>query len=191
MDAGRLMGQDIDDQPGVLAALLGTVGEIERVAAAVASRGPRFVLLAARGTSDHAALYGKYLVEIELRRPAGLASPSTLTVYAARPDLTGVLMIAVSQSGASPDLVESVQAARECGAVTVAVTNNAGSALAAAAELHVDIGAGSERAVAATKTYTAELLALHLLLLGIRDGSCSAARERAAPLPDLAAQVLA
>jgi glucosamine--fructose-6-phosphate aminotransferase (isomerizing) len=99
-------------------------------------------------------------VEIRQGKPAGLVSPSTMTVYGARPDLSGVLFVAVSQSGGSPDLAESTAVARSCGATTVAVTNSAGSALAAAAEFAVDLGAGPERAVAATKTYTAELLAL-------------------------------
>ena len=80
---------------------------------------------AARGTSDHAALYAKYLAEIQLGLPAGLASPSTLTVYGSRPDLRDVLFVAVSQSGGSPDLVDSLTAARDCGALTVAVTNDA------------------------------------------------------------------
>jgi glucosamine--fructose-6-phosphate aminotransferase (isomerizing) len=127
---------------------------------------PRFALFAARGTSDHAALYAKYLAEVRLGLPAGLASPSTLTVYGARPDLRDVLFVAVSQSGSSPDLVDSLGTARECGALTVAVTNNPSSPLAAAAEVSLDVHAGPERAVAATKSYTAELLALRLLLAG-------------------------
>jgi glucosamine--fructose-6-phosphate aminotransferase (isomerizing) len=95
-----------------------------------------------------------------------LASPSTLTVYGARPDLRDVLFVAVSQSGSSPDLVDSLATARECGALTIAVTNDPSSALAAAAEVPLHVHAGPERAVAATKSYTAELLALRLLLAG-------------------------
>ena len=95
---------------------------------------PHTVLLVARGTSDHAALYAKYLVEIRLGKAAGLVSPSTMTAYGARPDFRGVLMIAVSQSGGSPDLVRSLEVARDCGALTVAVTNNAASDLARAAD---------------------------------------------------------
>ena len=147
---------------------------------------PQIVLLAARGTSDHAALYAKYLVEIRLGMAAGLVSPSTMTAYGARPDLRGVLMIAVSQSGGSPDLVRSLEVARDCGALTVAVTNNAASELARAAAAHVDVLAGPERAVAATKSYTAQLLALHLLLDRVGGGDGAAA----AGLPDLAEPLL-
>lgn len=184
---GALMAAEIAEQPHSLARLLddGLAG-IGRVAERIRVWGPRFVLLAARGTSDHAALYGKYLVEITLGLPAGLASPSTLTAYGAKPDLSDVLWVAVSQSGGSPDLVESTAAARRAGALTVAVTNAAASPLAEAAEEHVDVMAGPERAVAATKSYTSQLLALYLLVDAWRGGAGAAAK----PLPDLAAQVL-
>jgi glucosamine--fructose-6-phosphate aminotransferase (isomerizing) len=185
---GQLMAAEIAEQPQVWRRLLDEGANDIRVAAArIADTAPRFVLLVARGTSDHAALYAKYLVEIHHGLPAGLVSPSTMTVYGARPDLRDVLYVAVSQSGGSPDLVQSVEVARQQGALTVAVTNNAESALAAAAELHIDVLAGAERSVAATKSYTAELLALHLLLDGARGGDGRAA----AALPELGAQVLA
>jgi glucosamine--fructose-6-phosphate aminotransferase (isomerizing) len=148
----------------------------------------------ARGTSDHAALYGAYLTEIRLGLPAGLASPSAVTVYGARPDLSEALVVGVSQSGGSPDLAEVLRVARQSGALTVAVTNNPSSPLVETAELSIDIAAGRERAVAATKTYTAELLALLLLVEGIRAGDgMLPADERAAiaALPALAEQVLA
>jgi glucosamine--fructose-6-phosphate aminotransferase (isomerizing) len=179
------MAQDMADQPAVLRHLL-TEGApaIAEVAAAIAKARPRFVLFAARGTSDHAALYAKYLAEIRLGLPVGLASPSTITVYGSRPDLSDVLVVAVSQSGGSPDLVKYVEAARECGALTVAVTNTPSSPLNAAAQLGVDVAAGTELAVAATKTYTAELLALLLLFEGVRVGD---GRVHADDLPGLAA----
>jgi glucosamine--fructose-6-phosphate aminotransferase (isomerizing) len=185
---GHLMAAEIAEQPQVWRRLLDEGADDIRVGATrIADAAPRFVLLVARGTSDHAALYAKYLVEIHHGLPAGLVSPSTMTVYGARPDLRDVLYVAVSQSGGSPDLVQSVEVARQQGALTVAVTNNAESALAAAAELHIDVLAGAERSVAATKSYTAELLALHLLLDGARGGDGRAA----AALPELGAQVLA
>jgi glucosamine--fructose-6-phosphate aminotransferase (isomerizing) len=175
------MAAEIAQQPDVLARLLRDGSEeIAAVRARIRAHAPRFVILAARGTSDHAALYAKYLVEVGLQLPAGLASPSTLTLYGARPDLRDVLFVAVSQSGSSPDLVASVAAARDCGALTVAVTNRPESPLAGAAQHQVDIRAGQEQAVAATKTYTAQLLALYLLLVG---GDASA-------LPDAAARTL-
>jgi glucosamine--fructose-6-phosphate aminotransferase (isomerizing) len=162
---GAIMSAEIDQQPEVLGRLWAEQGpEIRRIRASLDRRGHRFVLLAARGTSDHAALYAKYLVEVHQALPAGLVSPSTSTIYGVRPDLSGVLHISVSQSGGSPDLVDSLKAARSCGATTVAVTNNVNSELARAAEFVVDVQAGIERAVAATKSYTAQLLALYLLL---------------------------
>lgn len=180
---GELMAAEIAEQPEALRRLLRDGSDaIADAHAQLRQRQSRFVLFAARGTSDHAALYAKYLTEIQLQLPAGLASPSTLTVYGTRPDLRDVLFIAVSQSGSSPDLVDSTIAARECGAFTVAVTNDAASKLAAAADLVVDVRAGIEKAVAATKTYTTELLALRLLLVG-PDGT--------AALPDAAEQTLA
>jgi glucosamine--fructose-6-phosphate aminotransferase (isomerizing) len=163
--AGHFMTAEIAEQPQMLSRLATAAGpEIAAVSAAIAARRPRFVLLAARGTSDHAALYAKYLIEVRLGLPAGLVSPSTMTIYGARPDLRDVLFLAVSQSGGSPDLIDSLVVARDCGAMTVAVTNNPSSQLAQAAEFSMDVRAGVERAVAATKSYTAELLALYLLL---------------------------
>src|SRR3954447_9803462 len=162
---GAMMAAEIAEQPAALARLLREGSPAAAQArAAIEGYRPRFVVLAARGTSDHAALYGKYLAEVQLQLPAGLASPSSITVYGGRPDMRGVLFVAVSQSGEAPDLVGALDVARQCGALTVAVTNNADSPLAQMAVQHVDILAGPERAVAATKTYTAQLLALHLLL---------------------------
>ncbi|WFE30774.1 SIS domain-containing protein [Solwaraspora sp. WMMD791] len=190
------MAADIAEQPAGYARLLQSdhVAAIADVAAAITRRRPRHVVFTARGTSDHAALYAAYLTEIRLGLPAGLASPSAVTLFGARPDLRDALVVGVSQSGGSPDLAEVLRVAREQGALTVAVTNAPDSPLAAAAELTVDIAAGHERAVAATKTYTAELLALLMLVEGVRsgDGALPAA-ERAVldTLPALAAQVLA
>lgn len=171
------MAAEIAEQPRVLARVLDTgVTGIREVAARIRRADPGFVLLAARGTSDHAALYAKYLIEVELGLPCGLVSLSTMTGYAARPHLDDVLWVAISQSGGSPDLVESTRAAREGGALTVALTNAPGSALAAAADVHVDMQAGPERSVAATKSYTAELLSLWLLVDAWKGGDGAAAR---------------
>lgn len=193
---GSGMAADIAEQPACYARLLepAHAGAIARVAAAIVERRPRHVVFTGRGTSDHAALYAAYLTEIRLGLPAGLASPSTMTVFGARPDFSGALVIGVSQSGGSPDLVEVLRVARAGGALTVAVTNDPSSPLAEAAELVVDVTAGPERAVAATKTYTAELLALHLLIEGVRAGTGvlpAAERAALAALPELAARTLA
>lgn len=184
---GRIMAGEMAEQPAVLRRILQEgAPRIREVATAIAARSPRFVLLTARGTSDNAALYAKYLLEIQLGLPCGLTSMSTTTAYGARPDLTDVLVVTVSQSGGSPDLVASTKAAREAGAVTLAVTNNPDSPLAAVSEFHIDILAGPEKALPATKTYTASLLALYLFVEGLRGGDGAAAKV----LPDLASQVL-
>jgi glutamine---fructose-6-phosphate transaminase (isomerizing) len=181
------MAADIAEQPAVFARLLqDQAGAIASVASSIAERRPRHVVFTARGTSDHAALYGAYLTEIRLGIPAGLASPSTITVYKARPDLRDCLVVGVSQSGESPDLSEVVRVAREQGALTLAVTNAPGSPLAEAAQWHIDVAAGPERAVAATKTYTAELLALLMLVESVRGESRGLDQ-----LPGLAEETLA
>jgi glucosamine--fructose-6-phosphate aminotransferase (isomerizing) len=125
----------------------------------IRSHPPRLVLFVARGTSDHAALYASYLVQTTLRVPAASASPSVVTLYGARLSLDDVLVVAVSQSGESPDLVSFVRMAQANGATTLALTNAPASALARAADQVIDLCAGEETAVAATKTYTAQLLA--------------------------------
>ncbi len=188
-EPGQGMAADIAEQPAVFARLVEEQAEaIAAVAATIKDRRPRQVIFTARGTSDHAALYAAYLTEIRLGIPAGLASPSAITIYGARPDLRDCLVVGVSQSGGSPDLVEVLRVAREQGAQTLAVTNDPDSPLAAAAELHIDVAAGHERAVAATKTYTAELLALFLLVEAVRDPV--AARAAVADLPGLAQSTL-
>lgn len=185
---GWIMAGEMAEQPQVLRRVL-TEGApaIRRTARTVAGLRPRFVLLSARGSSDHAALYAKYLIEVELGLPCGLTSMSTTTAYRATPRLADVLLVTVSQSGGSPELAASAQAAREAGAITLAVTNNPDSPLAEVSRFHVDLLAGPEKALPATKTYTAELLALYLLVKGMRDEDGT----DAAPVPDLAEEVLA
>jgi glutamine---fructose-6-phosphate transaminase (isomerizing) len=171
-----LMATEIAEQPAVLERVLREVpAQIAPLLARLRAASPRVVLLAARGTSDNAALYAKYLIETKVGLPAGLASPSAMTLYGARPDLRNVLVVAVSQSGNSPDIREVIEAARVSGAVTLAVTNAPSSPLATAAELHLDVEAGEERAVPATKSYTAQLLALWLLCTAWGRGDLTAA----------------
>ncbi len=184
---GALMAAEVAEQPHTLARLLECeLPAIREIAAAVRQRQPRFVLMCARGTSDHAAIYFKYLMEIKLGLPVGLTSPSTFTAYGARPALTDVLWVSVSQSGGSPDLVDSTVAAREGGATTVAVVNAPESPLAQACEFTIDVKAGPERAVAATKSYTNQLLALYLLADSLAGGDASLARS----LPEFASAVV-
>ncbi|NBH06184.1 SIS domain-containing protein [Amycolatopsis sp. SID8362] len=183
---GEHMAAEIAQQPEVLAGLVQRQAEIAEVAEKISQRPPRFALLAARGSSDHAALYAKYLIEVLLGLPAGLVSPSTATLYGARPDLRDVLFVTVSQSGGSPDLIEVTETARRQGALTVSVTNTPDSPLRAASELGVDIGAGVEQAVAATKTYSATLMALYLLIDAVRGGKAADAEK----IGELAQQTL-
>lgn len=180
--AGRHMRAEIAEQPEIFARLLANRRMVEEVAEQIRRHQPRFALLAARGSSDHAALYAKYLIEVLLELPAGLVSPSTTTLYGARPDLSDVLLLSISQSGGSPDLVEVTETARRLGATTVAITNVEESPLNSAAELPVHVHAGSEWAVAATKTYTATLLTLYLLVDAVRGGPGDAANA----VPELA-----
>ncbi len=118
------------------------------------------VVIAARGTSDHAAIYAQYLLGAVNRLAVALATPSLMSLYDVAPRFDRALVIGISQSGASPDIVGVVEAARRQGGPTLAITNDPSSALGTVAEFVIDLAAGPERAVAATKTYTTSLLAI-------------------------------
>jgi glucosamine--fructose-6-phosphate aminotransferase (isomerizing) len=118
------------------------------------------VVVAARGSSDHAAIYGQYVLGVRNRLPVALAAPSIISLYGVEPGLERSLVIGISQSGASPDVVAVLAAARRQGAPTLAISNDPASPLAAASEFVVGLDAGPERSIAATKTYTCSLLAL-------------------------------
>jgi fructoselysine-6-P-deglycase FrlB-like protein len=156
------MRVEIADQPEALRrtfeALLPQVGELQALA-----RDTRQVLFIARGSSDNAAVYGQYLCSARAGRLASLAAPSLATVYAARLDLHGVLAVAVSQSGATEEIVTTLDWSRACGARTVAITNQPGSPLTEVADVSLVTQAGDERAVPATKTYTTQLAAMAVL----------------------------
>ncbi len=126
-------------------------------------RRPRLVVLVARGTSDNAAQFGRYLIEITTRIPVSLAAPSIVTLYQCPLDLTDVLVVGISQSGESTDTNAVLEDARMRGAVTVGITNEPHSSMAHLAEHTLLARAGREESVAATKTYTCQLLALYLL----------------------------
>ncbi len=163
---------EIGEQPAVAERLLtGGRPHIEAIADAIAerirSRDVDQVVIAARGTSDHAAIYAQYLFGAHLRLPVALAAPSLITLYGAEVRLDRALVVGISQSGRSPDIVATVAAGRRQGAPTIAITNDLGSELAGAAAHVIDLGAGPERAVAATKTYTAQLLAVALLVTAL------------------------
>ena len=141
---------------------------------AALGRDTRQVLFIARGSSDNAAVYGQYLCSARAGRLASLASPSLATAYRAVLDLRGVLAVAVSQSGATEEIVTTLEWARRCGARTVAVTNAAGSPLTEVADLALITQAGEELAVPATKTYTTQLAAMAVLALSLQAGGSGA-----------------
>ncbi len=155
--------QEIYAQPAVLQAILDRQSEFQALAAHLQSLQPTHLLIAARGTSDNAARYAQYLFSAFNRLPVALATPSLFSVYGAPPRLAGALVIGISQSGRSPDIVAVVEEARRQGQPTIAITNEPASPLAQAADHAVALEAGAEQSVAATKTYTAELMALALL----------------------------
>jgi glucosamine--fructose-6-phosphate aminotransferase (isomerizing) len=155
---------EILDQPAVLARLLATrMDEVRRMVREITRRDIEFVLLAARGTSDNAGLYAKYLWGIENRLPVALAAPSMFSVYRSPPKLRRALVVGISQSGQSPDIVSVLEEGRRQGAAALAITDNPGSSLAQAAEHVIFTGTGTERSVAATKTYTAQLMAIAMI----------------------------
>ena len=159
------MADEISQIPTVVGRLLDDGRqEVRAAAAAIRTASPRWVVGVGRGSSDHAATYARYMVETELGLPAGLAAPAVTTLYGARLEWRDALVIAVSQSGASPDVAETVAAARAGGALTVAITNEPHSPLAAEAAHVLLCRAGIERSVAATKTYVASLVVVAALV---------------------------
>jgi glucosamine 6-phosphate synthetase-like amidotransferase/phosphosugar isomerase protein len=177
------MWVEIAEQPEALRrtfdALLPQAGALQAL-----GRETRQVLFIARGSSDNAAVYGQYLCSVHAGRLASLAAPSVATVYRADLDLHGVLAVAVSQSGATEEIVTTLEWARHRGARTVAVTNVAGSPLTEAADIALITQAGREFAVPATKTYTTQLAALAVLALSIGRGVAGAGVEALRGVPD-------
>jgi glucosamine--fructose-6-phosphate aminotransferase (isomerizing) len=159
-----LFREEIGQQPEVATRILGASGPAwAAVAGAIRAADPAGVVIAARGSSDHAAVYAKYLLETRNGLPVALAAPSLFTLYRQPPDLRRFCVLAISQAGASTDVVTVIEEARRQGSVTVALTNDLASPLASAAAHVVPLGSGPERSVPATKTYTASLLQVALL----------------------------
>lgn len=183
------LAREIAEQPQVLAALWEQerVG-IERIAGAIRDYAPRYVVIAARGTSDNAARYGQYLFGAHNHLSVALATPSLFTLYQSPPRLEGALVLGISQSGQSPDIVAVLDEARRQGALTLAVTNDPASPLAGAAAHLLPLHAGQETSLAATKTYTAQLYAL--ALLSARLAQDEERTRQAAALPQVVARVL-
>jgi glutamine---fructose-6-phosphate transaminase (isomerizing) len=182
--------EEILEQPAAIGRLLDSApAAFAPISDAVRSRRPRFVVIAARGTSDNAGIYAQYLLAIRNGLTVALAAPSTVTLYGARPNMAESLVVGISQSGRSPDIVAVVEEARRQGALTIALTNDPDSALAEIADHVIDLRAGPELATAATKTYTTELLAAALLSTALDPPSPSESADLAR-LPALLTEAL-
>jgi glucosamine--fructose-6-phosphate aminotransferase (isomerizing) len=174
--------EEIGQQPDLAAGLIRESGPaLEAIASAVAANRPTGFVIAARGSSDHAADYARYLFGHRHRDLVALAAPSLFTHYATPPRLAGQCVIGISQSGASPDVIAVVDEAGRQGALTIAITNNAESPLAKAARLVLPLRAGTERSVPASKTYLLSLLALALMSQAIEPEAAFEAAIREVP----------
>jgi glucosamine--fructose-6-phosphate aminotransferase (isomerizing) len=161
---------EIFEQPERLAALLENQKQtVLEIAKAIQSRNVQYAFLAARGTSDNAGRYANYLWGAHNQLPLALAAPSLFTFYQSPPRLQNALVVGVSQSGQSPDIVSVLEEGRKQNCLTLAITNIPDSPLAKAADFVLDIQAGSEKAVAATKTYTNELMSIAMLSAALND----------------------
>lgn len=183
-----LMLSEIEQQPAAIERTIKREArKIESFSARLKNNRPRLIVLVARGSSDNAALFGRYMLELTTGIPVSLAAPAIHTLYKAKLDLRDALVIGVSQSGEGVDINLTLENARQCGATTLAITNEAESSMAKMADETFLIHAGRERSVAATKTYTGQLLIFHLLARALGDGKKVLEIER---LPELAAESL-
>src|SRR5437879_4619540 len=180
---------EIEEQPDVVERLLDRqLGAVRDVARSIQLRDPAAVVFVARGSSDNAAVYGRYLLEVCNRRLTSLAAPSGLTLYGRGPRLHQTVVIGVSQSGQGEDVVAYVREARAQGAATVAIVNDERSPLADVAETVLACLAGPELSVPATKTVTAQMTLLALLSLELDDRDANV--DALAGLPDALGQAL-
>lgn len=160
---GELMAAEMGQQPEVLAGLIGRRAEVVQGLRSAIAPAPVGIVLVARGSSDHAAVYGRYVLEAATGLPVALAAPSLHTLYDVKPRCEGFLAVGVSQSGRTPEIVTVLKRLVTGGARAVAVTNEPDSPLGHVAESVISLGAGQERAVPATKTFTAQLAAFAFL----------------------------
>lgn len=173
---------EILEGPEVIERLLASAaGPVAAIATAMRERDIRLVLIAARGTSDHASIYAQYVLGARNRLPVALAAPSLASLYGTTPQLRDALVIGISQSGRSPDVVAVLADARRQGALTVGVTNEPDSELAGAVEHLVELRTGPELGVAATKTYLASVAVIAMLSAALGDDPADAAALRAIP----------
>lgn len=176
----RMFLEAAESAAAVRRMLAANLDELARLGETLRTHAPRAVITVARGSSDHAATYAKYLIETRTGLLASSAAPSISSVYGAKADLEGVLCLALSQSGASPDLLSAVAAARSAGALVVALVNAEQSPLSRAAHHTIALRAGEEKSVAATKSYIATLAAVvQLVAAWTRDRELADALESA------------
>jgi glucosamine--fructose-6-phosphate aminotransferase (isomerizing) len=182
---------EIAEQPATARRVLAASGPgVGRAVAAIRAAAVSGVVIAARGSSDHAATYAKYLFELRNRLPVSLASPSEYTKYLGPPRLDRFCVLGISQSGSSPDVVAVIREGRRQGALTLAITNQPDSDLAREAAIVLEMNAGAERSVPASKTYTASLLLVALLSQGLEpDARFGAALRRIPPALEQALMV--
>lgn len=157
------MAAEMAEQPERLRKLIGRFDEIAERVRSVAPVPVNGISMVARGSSDHAAIYGRYLLEVASGKPVSLAAPSLHTLYGLHVDYRGQLVIAVSQSGSTPEIVQTLRALQDSGGRGVAITNDPSSALAETAEEMIDLGVGEELAVPATKTVTGQFAAFAIM----------------------------
>jgi glucosamine--fructose-6-phosphate aminotransferase (isomerizing) len=182
MNPATLTETEILEQPALLERLIAEeTPHIARVAAALRAYDPAYAMWVARGTSDNAARYAQYAFAIHTGLASSLAIPSVFSIYARPPRLRGAAVIGVSQSGQSPDIVAVMREARAQGAFTLALTNADGAPLETAAEHRIALRADAEQSVAATKSYTASLMAIAMLTAELADSDALRAEVRALP----------
>src|SRR5437899_4655320 len=180
---------EIEEQPDVVERLLDRqLGAVRDVARSIRQREPSAIVFVARGSSDNAAVYGRYLLEVCNRRLTSLAAPSGLTLYGRGPRLDRTVVIGVSQSGQGEDVIAYVREARTQGAATVAIVNDERSPLADVADTVLACLAGPDLSVPATKTVTAQMTLLALLSRELDDRDATA--DALAGLPDALSQAL-
>jgi len=159
------MWNEILEQPKVLSNCLeNNINVINDIVDSLNHSNIKSVVIAARGTSDHAAVYGKYIIELMTGIPVSLAAPSVFTLYNKKLKLENSLVIGISQSGEAEDVLEVLKAANENGAITISITNYSESPLAKQARFHLNCECGEEKSVAATKTFTAQMYLLATLV---------------------------
>ncbi len=186
---GRVMAAEMAEQPAVLARLVARASADAAAVRAVVPAPLAGVMFVARGSSDNAAVFGRYLTELMAGRPAGLVAPSIYTRYHAAVDWQEYLVVALSQSGSTPEILSTCQAVRAAGATVAGITNEPGSPLARSVDLVLSTDAGPERAVPATKTVTGQLLLLAVVAAALGGATNPGAGLRMAP--DAVAAVLA